>query len=1155
MFSRTALLTICLLILVAALAPGQEFRALISGVVTDPSGAAIPGAKVTATNMATNVRSTTNTGENGTYALPQLPTGRYELTVEATGFRPFTRRGITLNVGDKANVAIAMEIGTLAESVTVTAELTGIERNESVMGQLMNNRMVSELPLNGRQTYMLLQLSSGVLFTQQQFGAQGFSGTNPYGVHGEFSIHGSATNTNAFLLDGAPLGVDGRWSYAPLVDAVEEFKVEAPTADASQGLSGGGVINMTMKSGTNQTHGLVSHFLRNQLFDALTTQTNRAAASQPALKVNQHQWNDFAGVLGGAIIKNKLFYSGNYEGFRERVPFPVTVTIPTVEQRLGDFTKTFNSAGQVIVIYDPTTTRQVGSTFVRDAFAGNRLPADRMATPSKNIAALFPMPNAVYDPLTNVNNYASIPNVGKYRYDAYHAKVNYVWNNANRTSASQTFNHGSEYRGKNGLKPPLVQGGDWPRMRDHMGATLDHVYTMNPTTVINARIAWDRYIDYSRQDSIKGYEGDKLGFTGRIGSAPTTLFPDLRLGGSYTRVGPVGADYPPHDVYSAVADVSKTITCHLFKFGARIGQARFSSNPTGDWMGRFDFSAAWTQRDPQRADSTSGNSFASFLLGYPASGDTDVNPATSYQNKFIGLYIQDDIKVTRKLTVNLGLRWDVQTPPTERFNRIIWGFDPNVTYQLGGAQARGGYVFADKDHRQPWDTNYRDFQPRSGVAYQVTRKTVVRAGYGISFLPLNGTGGAGGIQTTGYARRTPMVTTIGGGVNSYIPGLPGTGTFVNPFPDGILQPFGAGLGPKTQVGSSVTSVDRNYQIPRVHQFNVGLDLELPGDMLLKVSYVGTRTRKLPVSKDLDSISKEEQLKGFADPTYLNAAVPNPFAGAPELVGTGLSGATMARSRSLVPYPQFSGVSLSGVSVGFSSYNALETRLNKRFSHGLTLTTTYTWEKILDATNYRYPWDSELTRVLSGNDRTHNLTLFALYELPFGRGHRFGSNWGRALDLPLGHWQTNVSYEWRSGTPTSMPGATPIRDPRLPDSQKSYSRWFNTCTLLTNGTRSNCISADEPITWVQLKPNELTTFSPIFPNLRNPWEPVINLSVFKIFPVHEGVTLEFRAEAFNAFNSPIYAGPNTSVTSSQFGVVTRDQQNFARNMQFALRLRF
>ncbi len=1151
---RRALFLLALSSVAALLA--QEFRALISGSVTDPSGAAVPAAVVTAVNNATNVRTAAKSAGDGNYVIAQLPPGPYDLTVEAPGFQKYTRSGVTLNVGDKATIRVRLEVGATSESITVNAGLTGIEQNQSVTGQLMDNRKVSELPLNGRQVFMLLQLSAGVLFTQQQFGATGFSGTRAWDVNGNYSMHGSRANTNAFLLDGAPLGVSGAWDYAPLVDAVEEFKVSAFANDASHGLTGGGAVNMTMKSGANQLHGLASEFFRNNVFDAVATQTNRAAAQRPDLKNQQHQWNSFAGMLSGPIIKNKFFYSGHYEGYRQRVPFPVTVTFPTAEQRTGDFSNTLNASRNLIVVYDPLSTRQAGSSYARDPFPGNRLPSQRIVPVAQNILKFVPMPNIVTNPITNFNNFAASPNVGQYRYDAYYVKFDYFWNSSHRTFASHTQNHGSETRTGNGIPVgnPAKQGPD-PNNRAHYAATLDHVWTVNPTTVLNARIAWDRYYWLRRLTSNDAFDGSTLGFKGRSGANTAPHFPIVTMT-NYTVIGAnVDRMFQPNDTYTSVVDLSRTAGRHFLKFGMRAGQARFSRSNKGDLDGLFAFTPAFTQRDPQRGDTTSGQAVASFLLGYPASGGTDTNPESSYVNYFLGLYVQDDFRVTPKLTLNLGARWDLQTPSTERYNRGITGFDPNATYTLGQAQARGGFTFADKDHRQSWSKHYRDFQPRLGAAYQMTSKLVWRAGYGLSFLPINGTGGPTDILQTGYARRTPLVPTIGGGLNSFIPARPGAGTLENPFPDGILQPYGSSLGPKTQVGQAITYLSSEYVIPRVHQFNVGFDYDLPWKTTLEISYVGNRTRRFPVSKQTDAISLAERLKGFADPNYLNASVPNPFAGAPELAGTGLAAATITRTQSLRPFPQFTGVTNAGLALGSTSYNAMELRFNKRLTNGLVLTGTYTWAKIIDRSSFREDQYQETERVISALDRSQHLAINALYDLPFGRGRAIGSHWGKIPNAVFGSWQYNIIVEAMTGTSTNLPDATPARDPKLSGGAQSYDRWFDTCTLLTNGQRSNCASANAPVTWVQLKPNELRTYSSRFPNVRNPSRPQINMSVFKTFPIRERFRLEFRAESFNSCNTPIYAGPDISITSPNFGVVTRDQQNFPRSMQFALRLLF
>ncbi len=1143
---------------IAAAASTQETRATVSGTVLDPSGAAIAAATVTATNTATNLQLKAASGQEGNYVISALPPGPYEITAEAQGFRTFTRRGITLNVGDKVQIDIPLQVGSTTDSVTVTAELTGIESNQSVMGQLMETKKVADLPLNGRSFLMLLQLSTGVAFTAR-VGPGGWSGTRQWESGpgaGPFTMHGGVPGTNAFLMEGAALGNEGGASYIPLPDAIAEFKVAAPSTDASLGLSGGGVVNLTLKSATNEVHGLLSHFVRNNIFDANATQTNRAAAQRPDLKSQQHQWNNFSGMISGPLIRNKLFSTFSYDGFRERSPNPKTGTVPTLLQRQGDFSQTYNGAGQLIEIYDPLTTRLEGNKYVRDPFAANRIPNDRVAQISRNMIGFFPLPNFVTNPVTNFNNFAATPNVQKFRYDAINSKTDYLWNESHRTAATVTANFGNSYGSDNGIpaSSPAAQGSHGPSTRDHRSAVLDHVWTASPTTIVTGRLGWDRWFESARRRSNEEFDGSSLGFKGLIGSSPVNRFPGIAIS-NYIYLGYQTILFQAYDTYSATFEAAKTLGRHTARVGTRLSQARHNYNWAGDLYGTFSFTQGFTQRDPQRSDATSGVALASFLLGYPAGGGTDLRPTLSRLNNTYSFYAQDDIRLTRTLTLNLGLRWDIQTPPTERFNRMVQSFDPNVTYQLGSGQAKGGLVFADPNNRTVWTTNLRDFQPRVGLAYQALRRMVVRGSYGLTYVPVNGTGGGSGIDQTGYARRTPLVATMGAGANAYIPGMPGAGTFENPYPSGLLQPIGSNFGPKTNVGQGVGYFDPDYQIPRVHQFQFGMDFELPWSSTLELSYVGSRTRKWPVSKAVNYVPLEERVKAIANPTYLNQPVANPFYGASEATGTYLAGSTVSNGMMMYKYPQFSSVTVSGLPFGNSSYNALQTRLNKRLSNGLSVTAAYTFSKTIVAQGYREAQYTDLYRVLADFDRAHHFTLAALYDLPFGKGKAVGGGWNGALDKVLGGWQYNIVAEVSSGAPLAMPDATPLRDPRLPDGQKSYKRYFNTCTQLTNGTRYGCVSADEPVTWLQLKPNEMRTFSPRFPNLKEPSRPIYNMSLFKHIPLTERINMEFRGEVFNTFNSPIYSAPNLSITSPQFGVVTLDQWNFPRNVQFALRLKF
>jgi hypothetical protein len=1146
-----------LAVAVSMLAYAQEYRALISGQVTDPSGAAVTGATIVATNVSTNVSVTTKAGADGRYVLAQVPAGGYTVSCEAPGFKKFIRAGVTVNVGDRATIDIRLEVGALTESVTVTAELLATDTDRSVLSQLMDNKGVSELPLNGRQIFMLIQLSAGTVFTQQSFGASGFSGTRAWDTNGSLTIHGGATSSNQFNLDGASINAGtGEWKFAPLVDGIQEFKVASPSSDASLGLSGGGVLNMTMKGGTNEFRGTLSEYVRNNIFDAVATQTNQL----PYKVSTQHQWNDFSTLVSGPIKKNKLFFSSWYEGFRERVPFPVTQSVPSELERVGDFSDTRNASGQLIVIYDPLSTVPSGSGFARTAFPGNKLPGALQSAISKNLMEFFPHSNAPGNAYTRVNNYIASPNIGKYGYNAWYSKFDYMWNQNQRTSGSVSQNWGFEYRAGNGIQNSPAKSGNDPLRRINYASTLDHVWTVNATTVVNVRAAWQRYINYSAQEQADSFDGSKLGWTRPIGSAPTVHFPQISYSG-YLTMGTGGYSsnriFWPDQAYTLSGDVSKTVGRHFFKLGTQIVETRPNRYTSGWTYGNFAFSGGFTQRDPQRSDSTSGNSIASFLLGDVASGNTDVNAQSSAVFRTYGLYIQDNLKLTSKLGLNLGLRWDLQTPITERWNRMVIGWDSTTSYTLGSGSAAGGLVFAAPGKRSSWSAKYTDFQPRFGLAYQIRPRLVMRASYGMSVLPLGGTGGLVTVRQNGYSRSTPYVSTSGGGADLYIPNLPGNSTWANPFPSGVLQPYGNSLGLKTFVGQGVTYDDPDYVIPRVHQFNFGFEYELPWwNTTLEASYVGSRTHHLTISKNVDAISLADRLKCVADTSYCTTGVANRYAGAAELLGTNLYAATITREQSLFPYSQFTGVTLASLAIANQNGDLLEVRANKRFSRGLMFNVSYTWAKIIVTRGFREAQYTTPYRTLSDYDRPHHLALSLQYDLPFGKGKRWLAGATGLLEKVAGGWQYNTSLEYIVGTPTGRPDAFNLRNPELPSGQQTYMRWFNTCTLLANGQRANCASPDEPVVWVQpTNAWALRTYDDRFPNIRNPWATQVNISMFKNFKISERFTFQFRAEAFNVFNTPIYQGPNTSLTANNFGQVTIAQQNFPRNMQFAFRLSF
>lgn len=423
----------------------------------------------------------------------------------------------------------------------------------------------------------------------------------------------------------------------------------------------------------------------------------------------------------------------------------------------------------------------------------------------------------------------------------------------------------------------------------------------------------------------------------------------------------------------------------------------------------------------------------------------------------------------------------------------------------------------------------------------------------MSFLPENGTLGGGGIQADGFNATTNMIVTTGSGASVYIPGLPGTGTFVNPFPNGVLAPYGSSLGPLTEVGQSVSFTQRGFLQGRVHQFYAGVNVELPWKLVALVDYVGTLTRDLRITAPLNVLPLSIQNQIAANPSLLTQSEPNPFYGAPQLAGTTLNTPTLSYSQANLPFPQFTGVNDTGSPRGRAKYNGLELRVQRRFVEGLTLSVNYTFSKTMEALTYNsnkftVPW------VISPFDRSQNLNIVSLWELPVGKGKYFGRNWSPVLNQAFGGWQINAAFTYMTGIPTPIPaGALSVGDPRLV--QPTLSQWFNTCTVLTNGNRANCASPNQPVAWQQPAPGQIVYNSTYFPSIRNAWEPQLHVSAFKWFQILERLRLEFRAEAYNITNTPIYGPPNTNFNTANFGVVTPSQINRSRNMQLALRLLF
>jgi outer membrane receptor protein involved in Fe transport len=1148
------------MVLVAGHAQGaQEIRATVTGRVTDQQGAVLPGVTVMATNVDTNISLEAITDVSGDYTVPQLQPGPYRMTAALQGFKTFVREGVTFHTAETAKVDIQLSLGALEETVTVVAALSNVETNQSTLAQTMENKRVSELPLNGRQVYQLLQLTAGTQFTQTTFGSTGFSGTRAWDTTGNISIHGSRTGNNEFLIDGASNAATGGWQYAPPVDAIQEFKVQTASVDASYGRTSGGVVNMTLRPGTNSLHGSGFTFYRGDALDANSTQNNRNGIPN-----RDHRFVDGGGVLGGPIRHDRTFFMTSYQGFNENIPFPRTGTVPTDLQRSGDFSQAFNSAGQLITIYDPLTTRPDPNRpgrFIRDPFPGNRIPSNRLSPVALALLNFVPRGNVAGEPLTQANNFAASPNLGLYRYNSYLARIDHVFSERHRLFVTNSGNWGVEFRNQNGFPIPSLRG-NWPKHRNHYLAAIDDVYTLGPTTLLNARVSFDRFNDFN--PIMYAALTSDLGFKTPFQSVPPQ-YPYITIEG-YQDFFPSTFQRSLNNIVSVQGSLSRNQGSHFVKLGGDIRMYLLDRVNLGDGNGRFDFTRGFTQRDPQvSADPLSGNAFASFLLGDVSSGGIDINAVSSRRYPYYALFIQDDWKPSGRLTLNLGLRWDYQSPVTEANNLQTVGFDPTTPspFQVPGLALKGGLLFAsvNGNPNRPYNPDYTNFQPRLGASYKLRERVIVRANYGRSYLPLTGDREEG-INQTGFSRRTSFISSVQTGIPF--------NTLDRPFPEGLLQPFNGSQGLATNIGSSISFINPDFNVPYVDLWMAGVSLELPGKVGVDLAYVGNRSRRLPINGlAINEVPLSERQKAIealgGNASYLTELVPNPFAGL--VPGTILNNAMVTRGQLLRPYPQFQGITMDRVNAGAAQYDGLEVSVNRRLAQGFVAVVSYTYSRQYEegvtslgatttttspTTNAGYlnnGFDARPWRSLSGVDRPHRLAVTALYDLPIGNGRLIGRNLTGVVNKVVSGWQVNVIGEVQSGTPTVAPNAALLSSSAaLPAGQQTLDRWFD------NSTAANP-RPDGTYAWAALPPNAFRTLTVRLPDVRDPTAAEWAFSLFKNVSINHRVNAQLRVEMFNAFNTPIYAAPDTTVSSPRFGRITPDQISFPRQTQLGLRLVF
>ncbi len=1132
--------------LFSALLCAQEFRSTIAGRVTDPSGAAVPGAKVLAVEKNTGSRAETVAGVDGEYSLPFLAPGPYTLSVENSGFKKHVQEGITVGTNVRLAIDVILQLGSQVESITVSADAAMLSTSSASVGQVIGERQISLMPMNGRTPLTLAQLSYGVTPTSDPRFTRPFDNAGPSG----FSMGGGQGQSNELLLDGAPdMTRNRRVAYNPPVDAVQEIKVEAFQPDAAYGNTGGGTVNVVMKGGTNDFHGSLYEFHQNQRLKATPFFTNANRQTKPVTRFNQ-----FGMTVGGPVMipklfngKNKLFFFFGAEGIRQSEPEPTFSTVPTEAQRNGDFSQllTVNSIYQ---LYDPRTATVEGSRIRRQVFPGNRIPASQLSSISKSFLQFMPAPNTAgtADGTNNYFNNAVRSDV----FSGFMGRVDVNVSDKHKFFLSGRYNDRVENRGNR--FDNIATGNNL--FRTNWGVTFDDVYTLSPSLFLNTRLNWTRFVEANIRPH-DGFDFTTLGLPASLKASSSKLVLPRIDFGNITDFGDSGGDRTPYDNYQIFMAATKIAGRHTLKFGTDLRAQRESSNGFGNSSGSYAFSNAWTRGPLDNSPGAPlGQDVGSFLLGLPTGGDFAVNAQRTQSAKYLAFFLQDDFRVSSSLSLNLGLRYEKETGTIERHNRTTRGFDPDASLSITNAAKAnytaapisllpaaqfnpvGGVLYADSSNRTIYSPPSNAWSPRAGFSWSpkfLGAKTVIRGGYGIFYS----TFGTAGIQQPGFSQSTPLVATLD---NFLTPAA----TFANPFPTGILQPIGSSLGVNTFLGQSVRYNATGLKQPLTHRWNLNIQRELAKDLLLEIGYMGSDVSNLGVNRNLNFVPEQflstSPTRDQANINRLTALVTNPFRNL--IPGTGLNGGTIATENLLRKYPQFSGdggVGVDGQTIGYSNFHMFQVRLDKRFANGFQFLTNFQWSKFLEATNRLYDASETLQYRIAGEDRPLRFVLSSTYEMPFGKGKTFGTDAGPLVDRLIGGWQLAGILNLQSGAPVEF-GNVIYFGGDLQWDARNLARVFDTTRFERNNT-------------LQLDRNR-RTFQQSYSAYRTDKIANIDLSVIKGIRVVERVNMQFRVEAFNLFNHAIFNGPDLGPTSTNFGRIT-SQSNLPRTFQLALRLTF
>lgn len=1179
----------------------QVTTATLGGRVVDPHQHVIRGADVQVISEETGVTTHSKTNDSGLWQINSLIAGHYRFTVTMNGFETLEHTAIDLQIGDVKSIDVQMKVGSVDVQVVVSSETPLIDTTAAVSGVVLDSKDLEELPSISNSPLDLATMAPGVFIAPAVGGITSlWSNSSLSG----FTVNGAGSSTNAvnYILDGATDTIvsSGDIAFIPPTDAVGQMRVMTNSYDASIGRTAAGTINLSLKSGTNQFHGVLYERNQNNFWNADYTQYKATGVPTPTIR-----FNEYGGTIGGPVLIPKVydgkahgtFFFFSYDGIRAVAPSKTSfLSIPNEAERGGDYSNSFevvNNVSYPIKIYDPLTINSAGN---RQAFPNSIIPTGRISPMAKALVALLPAPNVPHDAGgTDSNNYLE-NNPQADRFYSWIVRLDQAWNNSNhsyldwrRNSFRQTTN--DNYGPGNLLADEALD-------RDNYGLTLNHTWVINPKMIatINANgTVWKQYYASLATSA----DPTDYGFSQAFASSQLLRgIPQLTGVLGISAIGDVyGPTYENDYQWEARGFITQIAGMHSLRYGAEYLLSQESSGDRSGETGTYAFSSIWTRPNPNgSAPGGADEANPSFLLGLPSSGSMTQGAPAFWAQPFVGAYVQDDWRVTPNLTLDLGIRWDIQLGLTERNNQYFSRYDPNaniapvtnyaqsryasliggsstntgVAYlqQYGSAvsafQAKGAIEYAGVNGVSRYVSNlqYKYIQPRVGFAYAFSPNTVLRGGAG-RFTQANFVANHG--NQLGYSATTPFTATND---NYYTTAA----TLDSPYPNGLVTPTGNSLGALTSVGS--VSSFYNPDTKRQYTDDVSLRLQQQvHDFLFEIGGVFERTEGLVVGYQIDNPSLAAWYAAYT-PTFGsngepvmtlagNVAVTNPFKGAPYITSTLETSSTVSAYQLSRPNPLVNGVTENSYNNGSSEHYALQTRVQRRYKNGLGLLSTFTWNKQMDKTAYFTPsvYSQVLHRELSTNDRRFQFAVSPTYILPFGRGKLIGSRVSHGIDELIGGWEITAVYNFYSGTPISLPTNTAFFQGGDPNDgiKKSGSQWFNTSKFKAFPLQNTTVQQlDAYPAWtgvqsmpgygyVPTSPTAVTlngvyqdfatwhTNNPTtFGTVRNPYLNNWNIGVRKNLPIYKSMLLQLRIDAFNAFNHPQYGNVDTTPGDVYFG---------------------